>query len=240
MRFHHAILGSLLAIHSASAALDQNSDGLGDLWQLKYNASSLVAAADADGDGKTNAEESASGTDPFSSADVICVENLSVANGTATFSWPTVLGKNYQIESNSSLTGTWTNVGSPYSGTDADITANIPSAQASQFFRVRVSDKDTDSDGVTDWEEIQAGMDHLAAGERPHLGPPCKELVGDAVGERWYKACDQEKLPVWRRPCAGRKHRLADRGQPPRGDIEESELDGGKIGKARLVVGAGE
>lgn len=47
-------------------AVDLNSDGLSDIWQQHFSAEALASAADNDGDGFTNEQESIAGTDPLS------------------------------------------------------------------------------------------------------------------------------------------------------------------------------
>src|SRR5688572_9783996 len=67
-------LGALSALllfsltSSSHGALDilENSgagDGLGDIWQFKWEATELSPTVDSDGDGRTNAEEAGAGTD---------------------------------------------------------------------------------------------------------------------------------------------------------------------------------
>ncbi|MCF7733423.1 MAG: hypothetical protein K9N23_17160, partial [Akkermansiaceae bacterium] len=69
------IILHLLTILPASAILDINENTLSDIWELDVNNQSLLphvdpanppatAAADPDGDGQTNCEEAAAGTDP--------------------------------------------------------------------------------------------------------------------------------------------------------------------------------
>ena len=54
-----------LAISVGAAGLDRNNNGLNDIWELAYGAGALLPNGDADGDGFTNAQESAAGTNPF-------------------------------------------------------------------------------------------------------------------------------------------------------------------------------
>src|SRR6185503_385548 len=46
-------------------ALDTNGNGLNDVWEIIHGANGLTAGVDTDGDGATNAQESAAGTNPF-------------------------------------------------------------------------------------------------------------------------------------------------------------------------------
>ena len=55
----------------ASAILDENHNGLSDVWERDFNGGnlfeSMTAEADPDQPGWTNAEEAVAGTDPYSS-----------------------------------------------------------------------------------------------------------------------------------------------------------------------------
>lgn len=117
--------------------------------------------ADPDGDGLTNAEEAAAGTNPFGANDVLKVTDVTAEPGIVHLTFPTVFGKTYQPQSTTSLSSpSWTNAGSALAGNDGQVTANISdSLTVSKFYRVVVSDADSDSDGVTDWEEGKLGMD---------------------------------------------------------------------------------
>ena len=60
---------SSLCVLPASAILDTNSNGLSDLWERAYNGGQLFPSMnpqiDDDGDGWTNEQEAAAGTNPF-------------------------------------------------------------------------------------------------------------------------------------------------------------------------------
>ena len=50
---------------NVSADLDEDQDGLSDIWELKFNAGSLAPSIDTDADGHNNLQESIAGTDPL-------------------------------------------------------------------------------------------------------------------------------------------------------------------------------
>ena len=154
-------LAALLAGLPLHAALDTNSDGMPDVWVLKHQAAGMVATADADGDGQTNAEEASAGTDPRSPGSIIQVTAMSLDGAGLHLTFPTVLGKRYQVRSAIALTGaTWTPRGTTLAGVDGPATATLPPAAATDpFYHVLVLDADNDGDGVTDWEEITLGFD---------------------------------------------------------------------------------
>jgi len=155
------------------AALDLDSDGLSDLWQMKYQADELSATADSDGDGQSNAAEAAAGTNPLVANDIIRVSSMSRIGNQITLRWSSIAGKKYQVECSSSLDeATWSLLGNEQMGNDTEHSSTLTVTNRHQFFRVRVSDVDTDNDGVTDWEEIQAGLDaHHAGAGSCNCGP---------------------------------------------------------------------
>jgi uncharacterized protein (DUF1800 family) len=73
---------------------------------------------------------------------------------------PCALGKQYQLQSTDNIASTnWfveTNLVAR-SGTNVTLTAPVTST--AKFYRVSISDVDTDGDGVNDWEEYQLGLD---------------------------------------------------------------------------------
>jgi|GEM_PF-533650 len=63
----YLFLAASLSICCGAHAIDENSNGLSDVWEQRFNASDLILNADDDGDRFTNLEECIAGTDPFSS-----------------------------------------------------------------------------------------------------------------------------------------------------------------------------
>jgi uncharacterized protein (DUF1800 family) len=77
---------------------------------------------------------------------------------------PTQAGKNYQLEGSDTLNGDWEQVGGPLPGDGAELHMMEPLSGGRRFYRVAVSDRDSDGDGVSDWAENQlSGFD-------PHNG----------------------------------------------------------------------
>lgn len=151
---------SLCALLPAWAVLpvDVNQDGLGDLWQLRHGAQALAAEGDADGDGLSNAAEALAGTDPFSARSALALELTAAPDGALALRWPGVTAKRYEVQISPDLV-TWTPQAS-LPGNDATLEAVATmGAAANLFVRVAVRETDTDGDGVTDWEELQAGYD---------------------------------------------------------------------------------
>lgn len=150
-----------LAASSAYAALDLNSDSVPDVWAIVYNVGAIDMAADTDGDGLSNAKEAIAGTDPFSPGQTVRITSMVQDVYGVHLGFAATAGKKYQIQSTGSLSSpTWANEGTALAGVDGDLTADVGSAgPTNKFYRVVVSDLDSDGDGVSDWEEIKLGLD---------------------------------------------------------------------------------
>jgi hypothetical protein len=171
----------LLASGITSAIVDINDNGISDLFERQYNNDELFPETfepddDSDGDGWTNAEEAAAGTDPFSPLAPEGLIRPAVAHYPAimgeengqtvvitpeavTVTWPTIAGKQYTIRASVDLEeGTWLPVGEPFIATGAEVTYGFETGQSPKcFYRVAVTDVDTDRDSLTDAEERELG-----------------------------------------------------------------------------------
>ena len=151
----------------AHAILDTNSNNLSDVWEKAYNNGTLPVPAmnatdDPDQDGWDNATECAAGTNPFLAEAPALRNSLTVFPSaipdihylTAT----TRYGKSYQIQVTQDL-AIWQDQGAPYLGNGRQmediVQAVLGNGQPapSVFWRLGVTDIDTDGDGLTDWEE---------------------------------------------------------------------------------------
>lgn len=150
------------ALHS-SAAIDLNSNGLDDVWEIIYGASALAANVDTDGDGFTNAQESAAGTNPFDPASHPRFQAVPGADGVLRLDWVSVAGKRYQILARTNVaTGPWTTNLAVIANAVA-ISTNLPVTSSAGFYRLAVSDSDSDGDGVTDFDERALGFNPNSA-----------------------------------------------------------------------------
>lgn len=143
------------------ATIDRNSDGVSDLWSDAH-PSAGSPAADPDGDGASNLAESLAGTDPLASSSRFAAAPQAEADGSLSLHWAGVAGKRYQVETSPDLL-TW-NVDASLgalAGAGVELRPTVRPAGAPttqpQFWRVAVSDTDSDSDGLNNWEEAQLG-----------------------------------------------------------------------------------
>jgi len=160
---------SALLVLPAFAILDTNSNGLSDLWERAYNGGELFPADvypyrpgdDPDGDGWTNEQEAAAGTNPFvaNAPDGFVrplithiPEVLGVSPEAITITWPTIVGKQYTLMVSPDLVE-WFEVEALISNGDPiEYDIALP-ANDKLFWRVKIEDADSDGDGLTDAEE---------------------------------------------------------------------------------------
>ncbi len=140
-----------------SFALDLDSNGFPDVWETRYNAANLVPGDDTDSDGFTNAEEAAAGTNPFDPASKLA-SSISLNRGAGTIDFPTQAGKKYQLLTSQSPNGSWGASGDPIVGDGGPHSFPISTTGGKCFFKIAVSDVDTDGDGVDDWSELQLSV----------------------------------------------------------------------------------
>lgn len=142
-------------------ALDQNANQQSDVWEMIHNATGLAATNDADFDGFNNRAESIAGTNPNDPQSHPAIDKISAGSGRITNEFKSVAGKSYAVQIADDV-GSWmtiTNVG----GTGSVIKPGLFVTGAQQFVRTAVSDKDSDADGVTDYEEMAIGFNPSSA-----------------------------------------------------------------------------
>jgi uncharacterized protein (DUF1800 family) len=161
-----AVLGwslgpSLLAIDDAATQ---------QIWKLKYGvtdaqiADPAWLAKDDDGDGVTNGGEMAAGTNPFDATKTINVTRVAKNGSNTDLQFPTEPGKLYRVQCTTTLTNanSWAFVGGQLTGDGTSKTLSVPYT-ANAFYRIFVSDIDTDGDGLSDWAEKAVGLNPNSA-----------------------------------------------------------------------------
>lgn len=103
-------------------------------------AVALDPAADADGDGQSNAAEEVAGTDPLLSSSTFKTTGITSAGNDRVISATTVPGKVYQLETSLTLQAPWSPLGDPVSATaiTTSFTHLGGTADGRRFYRVRV------------------------------------------------------------------------------------------------------
>ena len=128
----------------AHALVDGDFDGMSDLWETQHEFSpfddgtitpSQAPAADPDGDGQSNLQESIAATNPKSATGPLgSFKTTLTANpaqpGSFNLQFPQFIGKEYQLQSSTDLQ-TWFPVGEPLLGTSIPITLTTPAPSAS-------------------------------------------------------------------------------------------------------------
>lgn len=146
----------------SAAVIDLNNNGVNDIWEQKYHATSLVSdeagkSADTDADGVSNLNESLAGTDPRDPQSHNRVKRLTRANQTITLDAITQKGKSYQLSLSTTLAGnSWSDYGAPIKAVGDTLSTDILNQTSERvFYRFTAIDTDTDQDGVNDWDELQ-------------------------------------------------------------------------------------
>ncbi len=148
----------MFGVSISPAAVDRNGNGMSDIWEMVYGASALSPNVDTDGDGFSNLQESLAGTNPFDPASHPQLRFNFISPSAVSFSWDSVAGKRYYIQSRTNLFGGgWTNEAQLIASGILSQT-NLAGPPNSKFYRLAVSDVDTDGDGVTDYEEQVLGF----------------------------------------------------------------------------------
>ena len=139
----------------AAVTYDSDSDGIPDWWTQQYFGHPTGQAGDLsrpgddpDGDGRTNAQEYITGTNP-KVADVTASQlNINRTSPTTlTLTFQTIRDRLYQIFYSSSLTGPWLPAGSASSGTgstgtyidNGSDTGSPPTTGQKRFYKLQVS-----------------------------------------------------------------------------------------------------
>lgn len=116
------------------------TDGIPDSWwdENGFGAGDRLAAADPDGDGHTNAEEFALGTDPRDPGSRFAIHQTAPTGNLFTISWSSVAGKTYRLQARPSLgAGAWQDAGDPVTAT-GPTSSTTHDATGQHFYRVRL------------------------------------------------------------------------------------------------------
>ena len=120
---------------------DYNTDGLPDDWQHRHFGKDAAvwpsASEDSDGDGASNEQEFAAGTDPSDAADTLSVGLAKLEKGTR-IEWNARPGALYQLQHTAALgSGDWANVGEPVLALDGRAGITLESVANMNFYRIK-------------------------------------------------------------------------------------------------------
>lgn len=200
----------------ALAIVDENNNGMSDVWERKYNSAGLSPTADDDYDNQSNLLESIAGTDPADDLSVLEIESITHSGSASHVSWQTKLGMRYQLESSTNLgDSNWVKEGDLLIGHGGTRMVAIDKGGAEKmFFRVSViSDTselvrnellsmthDTDGDGQSDVAEWVTGTNPFESGssfKSPHVS------LGEAVNIKWNTEKGKRYQIMSRLPAGG-------------------------------------
>ena len=169
-----------LARGTRAQHLDVNANNASDVWELIYNAQNCDPKADPDGDGVPNELEALAGTNPFDARSVPRIGVFSVTTNAVRATIAGALGKRYELQASSGAFGNapsnWVTEASLVARTNPMVMLTAPADANARFFRVMISDVDSDGDGLNDWEEYQLGTDPFSAVSKSVLGANGKPL----------------------------------------------------------------
>ena len=104
----------IAALSAADVVYNPMTDGIPNSWWTQHfgTTSGVSASADSDGDGFTNTQEFALGTDPKSAASTFQVGEMTRNGSSLTVTWPSVAGKRYQVQTAAQLSpNSWQDAG---------------------------------------------------------------------------------------------------------------------------------
>jgi len=143
----------------AARAFDPSANQLSDIWEIHYGAVALTAAGDSDLDGFSNALENAAGTDPLDPLSRPMLDMEAGVSGWVLAKWPSEPGIAYHIQSSPDMSPlSWQTLAVVMGDGTPLLQALSTGGEPRFFFRLRAGDADSDSDGISDWEELKLGL----------------------------------------------------------------------------------
>ena len=175
MKLNNILIPAFLSLSSVCAMVDDNGNGMSDVWERKYQMVDADPFANPDNDGQNNLLESIAGTDPKDADSVLTIEHTEYKSNSVLVSWQSSQGQRYQLERSSGQLGiAWVKEGKIVVGTGGMMVASADqTGDLVCFYRVTIINNqstllqdaesaiayDTDGDGRSDISEIKLGYD---------------------------------------------------------------------------------
>lgn len=192
---------------NVALAIDDDQDGMSDVWQRTYNIPTGSTNDDFDGDLFPNVLENYFGTNPRLNGyptqllDTCGLPIITTNNGFIAARWRSVPGIRYQLQRSTNLVD-WVNAGSPLVGTGGIVTITSTGFPATTtpalFYRLAsLPPNDADGDGLNAFEESLLGTsdlktdtdgDHVSDLTEFRLGlnpASAASLDGDVIPDDW-------------------------------------------------------
>lgn len=131
---------------------------LPDAGNLPSQAGTLLAARDSDADGQSDWLEWLAGTSLINNKDRFII-TMTDRTPCVSLRWPTLPGIDYFLETLDD--GKWLTLSGPHVGSGGIFETAIASPSPAGVFRLRSETRDSDGDGLLDWEEHLTGLDPL-------------------------------------------------------------------------------
>lgn len=147
----------IMVVASAAWGIDNDGDGMSDVWQSLYGIGGEQAAGDPDGDGDNNLHEAWAGTDPGDSNSNSRL-NHERSGDQVTLSWSGITKVPYILQTSTNLSS-WSQVGGEVVSLGATESAIVTlPATGRPCYRLRIrSSLDSDTDQLRNWEEFVVG-----------------------------------------------------------------------------------
>src|SRR5689334_1407586 len=154
-----AVVVCLSVVGVKAQMIDLNHNGISDIWELEYGVSGVSPLADSDGDGFSNLQEALAGTNPFDSNSYPWITNIGATNGSFSATIAATPGKVYNLQSPGSLAGTnWLVETGLVFRAGSSVTLSASAGGGARFFRIAISDTNSDGSSMNDWEKYQLGL----------------------------------------------------------------------------------
>ena len=194
-------------ITSNPETLDQDANGLPDIWEALYSAEGIAPDSDSDGDGLSNAEEAIFGTNPFDPRSSFEFKITAKNSNTITVSWTDLSDRPGILQSSLDLgtSSPWVTQSRTPTRANGMWNVDLPAALQRHFFRVKDSSIDLDNDGVPDWLEPLIGFSSTSGDSDSVSRPKSYDLDGNGTADISLSGDLAAFNEIYRTPETGKK-----------------------------------